>query len=84
MPYLHNGQAHEYLPDFVLRLKTDPLRHLILETRGFDPLEDVIRAAAERWFAAVKADGTYGHWCYAVARKMTEIPAIVEAACGRF
>ena len=43
----------------------------------------VKRAAAERWVAAVNADGTLGHWCYAVAKKMTEINAIIEAACIR-
>ena len=83
IPYLHNGQRHEYLPDFLVRLKTALPRHLILETKGFDPLEEVKRAAAERWVAAVNADGTYGQWCYAVARKMTEVNAIIEAACAR-
>lgn len=29
-------------------------------TKGYDPLEDVKRAAAERWVAAVNADGAYG------------------------
>ncbi len=79
IPYLHNGQGHEYLPDFIVRLKTAPPRHLILETKGFDPLEEVKRAAAERWVAAVNADGTYGQWSYAVAKKMTEVNAIIEA-----
>ncbi len=83
IPYMHNGQGHEYLPDFLVRLKTALPRHLILETKGFDPLEEVKRAAAERWVAAVNADGTYGQWCYAVARKMTEVNAIIEAACAR-
>ena len=58
IPYLHNGQLHDYVPDFIVRLKTDPPRHLILETKGYDPLEEVKRAAAERWVAAVNADGT--------------------------
>ena len=58
IPYLHNGQAHDYVPDFIVRLKTTPPIHLILETKGFDPLEEVKRAAAERWVAAVNADGT--------------------------
>ena len=80
IPYLHNGQVHEYLPDFLVRLRTDPTRHLILETKGFDPLEEVKRAAAERWVAAVNADGTYGRWCYAVAKKMTDVNAIIEAS----
>ena len=47
IPYLHNGQMHDYVPDFIIRLRTDPPVHLILETKGFDPLEEVKRAAAE-------------------------------------
>ena len=35
---------------------------MILETKGYDPLEEVKRAAAQRWVAAVNADGTYGRW----------------------
>jgi hypothetical protein len=67
-PYLHDGQAHDYVPDFIVRLKTDPPKHLILETKGFDPREEVKRAAAERWVAAVNAEGTYGRWVYACHR----------------
>jgi type III restriction enzyme len=59
IPYFHNGQAHDYVPDFLVRLNTSPPRHLILETKGFDPLEAVKQAAAERWVAAINADGTY-------------------------
>jgi type III restriction enzyme len=54
IPYLHNGQMHDYIPDFIIRLKTDPAVHLILETKGYDPLEDVKRAAAERWVASMR------------------------------
>lgn len=82
IPYLHNGQRHDYIPDFLIRLKTDPPRHLILETKGYDPLEDVKRAAAERWVAAVNADGTFGPWQFAVAKKVSAIPALIQAACS--
>jgi type III restriction enzyme len=79
IPYLHNGQMHDYMPDFIVRLKTDPRVHLILETKGFDPLEEVKRAAADRWVAAVNADGTYGIWSYALAKRATEVPGAIEA-----
>lgn len=36
--------------------------------------------AAERWVTAVNADGTYCHWRYAVAKKVSEIPTILEGA----
>ncbi len=74
IPYLHNGQMHDYVPDFLVRLKTDPPCHLILETKGYDPLEEVKRAAAERWVAAVNADGTYGYWQYVLVKKISDIP----------
>ncbi len=83
VPHLHNGQMHDYMPDFLIRLKADLPRYLILETKGFDPLEEVKRAAAERWVAAVNADGTYGHWKYAVAKKVIDTEALVlKAASG--
>ena len=46
---LPQRQDHEYFPDFIVRLKGDPPLHLILETKGYDPLEEIKRAAAERW-----------------------------------
>ena len=70
---------HDYMPDFIVRLKTDPALYLIVETKGFDPLEEVKRAAAERWVAAVNADGTYGQWRYALAKRPTEVSQIMTS-----
>ena len=80
IPYLHNGQGHEYVPDFIVRLKSDAPLHLILEIKGFDPLEEVKKAAAERWVAALNADGSYGRWRYAVAKKTTQVNEIIMEA----
>jgi len=80
IPYLYNGEAHDYVPDFIIRLKTDPPVHLILETKGFDPLQGVKRQAAERWVAAVNAEGSYGRWAYAVVKKPEEVGRAVEEA----
>jgi type III restriction enzyme len=77
IPYLHNGQMHDYVPDFLVRLKTEPASYLILETKGYDPLEEVKRAAAERWVSAVNADGRYGSWRYAVTKKVSDIPILL-------
>jgi len=82
IPYLHNGQPHDYVPDFIIRLETTPVVHLILETKGFDDLAEVKAAAAERWVAAVNADGTFGIWQYAQARKIAQIREILDG-CGR-
>jgi type III restriction enzyme len=82
VPYLYNGQMHDYMPDFIIRLKSDSSFHVILETKGYDPLEDVKRAAAERWVAAVNAEGSYGRWAYRIAKKTTEVSGIITAASG--
>lgn len=82
IPYFHNGQTHEYLPDFIVRFIREPSRYLILETKGYDELEDVKRAAAERWIQAVNAEGSFGLWHYAIAKKVSEVPKLVSAAAG--
>ena len=76
IPYLHNGQSHEYQPDFLARLS--PEHHMILEIKGFDPLEEVKIQAAHRWVNAVNADGTWGHWDYRLARTPGEVGKLRE------
>jgi type III restriction enzyme len=80
IPYLHAGGAHEYVPDFIVRL--DNGIQLILEPKGYDDLAEVKSQAAERWVAAVNADGRYGHWWYAIARKMNAVPHILDEIAG--
>jgi len=76
IPYLHGGGAHEYVPDFIVRL--DNCAHLILEPKGYDDLKDVKAQAAERWVAAVNADGRYGEWCYAQCDNMNQVPSLID------
>ena len=80
IPYLHNGQPHDYIPDFIIRLKGDPPRHLILETKGFDDLADIKAQAALRWVNAVNADGKFGTWGYALAKKPEEVATKIQEA----
>lgn len=78
IPYLHNGRPHDYVPDFVVRLKSTPVVHLILETKGFDELADVKATAAERWVNAVNADGEFGMWRYAIVRKIADVAGALD------
>jgi len=81
IPYLHNGELHDYQPDFIVRLSSGT--HLIVETKGYDELADVKRQAAERWVRAVNADGTYGRWAYALTREVEAISDIVSSVAAR-
>jgi len=73
-------QNHDYIPDFIVRLNIENSeRYLILETKGYDELESVKSAAAARWVAAVNADGRFGKWSYAIARKPESVDGILKA-----
>lgn len=52
--------------------------HLILETKGFDDLADVKAGAAQRWVAAVNADGQFGRWQYEMARAVSKVRTILD------
>jgi type III restriction enzyme len=73
IPYIHNGQPHDYLPDFIVTFEGRPDEYLILETKGYDELMEVKRAAAERWCRAVNADGRKGSWRYGLARSPSDV-----------
>ncbi len=75
IPYFNNGEAHEYIPDFIVRLKGTDQRYLILETKGYDPLQEKKAEAAQRWVKAVNADGKYGCWSYRLVKKPEDVPA---------
>ncbi len=74
IPYLHSGEQHEYVPDFLVRLQSEGVEvgTLILETKGHDPLTEVKKAAAERWVEAVNRDGNFGLWNYRIIYKPTD------------
>ncbi len=79
IPYLHNGEPHDYVPDFIVRLAGTPPAHLILETKGFDDLAEIKAQAADRWVKAVNADGRFGAWKYAVARDPKDVRKILDS-----
>jgi type III restriction enzyme len=71
---------HDYVPDFLIRLKGEDQRYVILETKGYDPLEDIKRAAAERWVKAVNTEGSYGKWSFRLVKKPEDIARVLDAA----
>ena len=79
IPYFHNGQPHDYMPDFIIRLSSEPLSHLILETKGHDPLAEIKKQAAERWIAAVNSDGSFGAWYYLMCRRPDEVTGAINS-----
>jgi type III restriction enzyme len=82
IPYFHNGQPHDYEPDFIVRLSGENGRYLILETKGYDPLAEIKEQAAKRWTAAVNANGQHGKWNFAMVRRVGDIGDVITAASG--
>jgi type III restriction enzyme len=82
IPYLHNGQVRDFIPDYLVRLHDHgrELGTLILEIKGYDLLAEEKQAAARRWCAAVNADGQYGRWTFRMVRQPAEVPKAVEDA----
>lgn len=86
IPYLHNGESHEYQPDFLVRLvRTSDKRPttLILETKGYDPLREVKEAAANRWVQAVNAEGRHGRWAYCCVRQVSDLDRALHQVSTR-
>jgi type III restriction enzyme len=78
VPYLYNGQMHDYQPDFIVRLNGAEECYLVLETKGYDPLDDVKASAAQRWCTAVSKDGRFGRWAYRLIRRPDQILAALD------
>ena len=83
VPYLHNGQMHDYQPDFIIQLNTTDERYLLLETKGYDPLKEVKEAAAQRWCSAVNAHGGYGRWSFELTDRTDRVRSLLDAAFSR-
>jgi type III restriction enzyme len=79
VPYTLRGTAHDYLPDFVVRLDGGK-RHLIIEIKG-QPNEqsDAKKRAAEQWCEAVTTDGAFGRWEFLQIEARPTIPAQIAA-----
>ncbi len=82
IPYVHNGEQHEYIPDFIVRLEVEEERYVILETKGYDPLTEVKSQAAERWVHAVNASRRFGQWHYTVVSDMGNVERAIAHAAG--
>lgn len=71
IPYIHKGRAHDYVPDFVLRLRRrddNVERYLIVEVSGGQkspgPTRIKASTARDSWCAAVNNHGGFGRWGY--------------------
>ena len=90
IPYVHAGRTHDYIPDFLVRLRNrgeDVERTLIVEVSGSrkspGPTEAKANTARNQWCAAVNHDGSWGRWGYVEvhnpATDWPDLDAAIEA-----
>lgn len=82
IPYIHAGQGHDYLPDFIVRLACTEARYLIVETKGHDDRLAEKQTAAARWIAAINADGRFGSWYWLLLREKARIAEEIQEQLG--
>jgi type III restriction enzyme len=69
IPYTYEGEAHNYIPDFIVRLRApdgaQPL-NLIIEVSGQPKPEKAAQVETARtlWVPAVNNDGRFGRWAF--------------------
>jgi type III restriction enzyme len=87
VPYVHQGRSHEYIPDFLVRLVTEPddvERTLIVEVSGSrkspGPTAAKADTARNQWCAAVNNDGGYGRWGYVEVHDPAKDAHILDGA----
>lgn len=87
IPYVHKGRTHEYVPDFLVRLVTEPHdvdRTLIIEVSGGlkspGPTAAKADTARNQWCAAVNNWGQSGRWGYVEISNMNDAGRLLDEA----
>jgi len=85
IPYVHAGNSHQYVPDFLVRLVLDTdgvTRTLIIEVSGSrkspGPTKTKADTARHKWCKAVNNHGGFGRWGYIEINDMTRAESVLE------
>ena len=75
--YFFQGQAHKYIPDFVVLL--DNGMHLIIETKGeIRDMDKAKRKFLQRWISAVNYERDFGLWAEEMSSGLRDVDTIIE------
>ncbi len=84
IPYTLDGEQHDYLPDFIVRINDghgeNDLLNLILEVSGQARKDKAIKVATARdlWVPAINNQGGFGRWAFLRSR----IPGLLRIQSG--
>jgi type III restriction enzyme len=85
IPYTANGEEHNYLPDFVARIRTSSgVLNVILEVTGQKDKakEAKVATAGALWVPAVNNHGGFGRWAYIEVRGPWDAKNQIRAFLG--
>ncbi|MDE3075099.1 MAG: restriction endonuclease, partial [Chloroflexota bacterium] len=89
VPYVHGGETHRYLPDFIVmvddgRGPEDPL-HLVVEVKGYrkEDAKEKKQTMEDYWAPGVNNLGVYGRWAFAEFRDVYMMGADLAAEIER-
>lgn len=75
--YFFQGQAHKYIPDFVVLL--DNGTHLIIETKGeIRDMDKAKRKFLQRWISAVNYERDFGFWAEEMSSGLMDVDTIID------
>jgi type III restriction enzyme len=87
VPYVHGGNSHQYIPDFLVRLvqkDDDEIRTLIVEVSGGRKSLAFSKTKAEtardQWCQSVNNQGGFGRWGYIEITDMTRARSTLDNA----
>ncbi len=86
IPYEYLGHRHNYVPDYLVRLRRSDGSelNLILEVKGFQTEPDRAKeVAAQRWVRAVNHHRDLGTWASAGCREPHRLSSLVETRTTR-
>jgi len=81
IPYLDKGVSRWYYPDFVVDMDAAAggAIHWIVEVKGLTRETDYDKwSAAQRWVAAVNADGSWGRWRFVTIKGAWEFDRLLK------
>ncbi|MCZ7603073.1 MAG: DEAD/DEAH box helicase family protein [Melioribacteraceae bacterium] len=80
IPYVYQGIIHNYLPDYLIKLKNDTT--LILEVKGEESQQDKVKGDyLKDWCMAINEHGGFGKWVSDVAYNPDHIIEIIAKHC---
>jgi type III restriction enzyme len=87
IPYEHSGVAHQYTPDFIVKLEMPDksIVNLLLEVTGKKDDKKVmkIKTAREFWVPAVNNADKFGKWAVLEVQDIHETQNLIRAGMDR-